>query len=633
MNQVGKFWAIIVAVFVAAAGAVTVTSYMVLNSEDSTNPSTEGLLESFHGYDDLFAILEKSVQDGYSYSSWDTNLAERTTFGSVDDQDYSSTNVQVEGIDELDFVKTDGEYIFLSSYTNITIMEAYPPEDMVVTAVIDIGELCPDDIDADDMDINGMFIYGDKLVVISTAYRWYYYYDYYDYYILNLSGFSEGFSDTVLREGESFTFVSVLDISDVENPVLLYTKGISGWLLDARMTAGCAYIVAQEYSLKYADNDFLIPRTYSDGKFELMPPEDIKFDSESEECGQFMNIMSIDLGSGDGESKSIVTDSYAEMYMSHSAIYLAMPKWIEVTSGNETTNNTFTIVSWHTVTTIHKIAVSGTELEVSARGDVDGRLLNQFSMDEKAPYLRIATTEDETERTNNVFVLDEDLEVVGSLEGLAPTERIYSARFMGDMLYLVTFRQVDPLFTIDLSDPEHPEVLGELKIPGFSNYLHPVDETHLIGVGREDSKVKISLFDVTDPTMPVEIDNYTTEENGYSAALYDHKAVLYDAERNRLVIPFNHYEEVWNANSSINDWQYHTEVLVFEISIDSGISLFGKVDQASNSDVQRSLYIDDALYTISGLDIQANSYVDLSFIKSLPYGGYGDYYRSIVFLE
>jgi len=320
------------------------------------------------------------------------------------------------------------------------------------------------------------------------------------------------------------------------------------------------------------------------------------------------------------------------MYMSHSAIYLAMPKWIDEINGNDMANDTFNITTWRTVTTIHKIEVSGTELRVSARGDVEGRLLNQFSMDEKAPYLRIATTEDETERTNNVFVLNEDLEIIGSLEGLAPTERIYSARFMGDMLYLVTFRQVDPLFAIDLSDPEHPEVLGELKIPGFSNYLHPVGETHLIGVGQQDSKIKISLFDVTDPTMPVEVDNYTTEENGYSAALYDHKAVLFDVERSRLVIPFYYYEDISNE-SYYAYWQHCSEALVFDISVDSGISLFGRIDQTSNNDVQRSLYIDDALYTISDSDIQANGYDDLSFIKSLPYGGYSNVYGPILYLE
>ncbi|HDP97050.1 MAG TPA: hypothetical protein ENN25_05090 [Euryarchaeota archaeon] len=632
MNQVGKFWAIIVAVFVAAASVVTVTSYMVISSDDSTNPSTGGLLDSFHGYDDLFALLEKGVDGGgYGYSIWDTNMAERSTYGSTDDRDYSSTNVQVEGIDELDFVKTDGERIFLSSYANITILEAYPPEDMAVNAVIDIGGICPADIDANDMSISGMFISGDKLVVISSANRWYQYYGYYDYHILSLSELSDGFSDTELREGESFTFVSVLDISDIDDPVLQYTKGMSGWLIDARMTAECAYIVSQEYSLKYDENDFLIPRTYSNGIFELMPPEDINFDPETEECGQFLNIMSIELESGDGESESIVTDSYAQMYMSHSAIYLAMPKWIETFIGNDMANDTFNITTWRTVTTIHKIEVSGTELRVSARGDVEGRLLNQFSMDEKAPYLRIATTEDETERTNNVFVLNEDLEIIGSLEGLAPTERIYSARFMGDMLYLVTFRQIDPLFAIDLSDPEHPEVLGELKIPGFSNYLHPVGETHLIGVGQQDSKIKISLFDVTDPTMPFEVDNYTTEKNGYSAALYDHKAVLFDVERSRLVIPF-YYEDISNERHYAY-WQHCSEALVFDISVDSGISLFGRIDQTSNNDVQRSLYIDDALYTISDSDIQANGYDDLSFIRSLLYGGYSYDYRPILYLE
>ncbi|MBC7106258.1 MAG: beta-propeller domain-containing protein, partial [Firmicutes bacterium] len=176
-------------------------------------------------------------------------------------------------------------------------------------------------------------------------------------------------------------------------------------------------------------------------------------------------------------------------------------------------------------TVVHKFRVAGADVAYLGRGEVPGRVLDQFSMDEYGGHFRSATTTEgflfpERPATrNNVFVLDENLQVVGRLTGLALSERIYAARFTGDRAYLVTFRVVDPLFVVDLRDPRQPRVLGELKIPGYSEYLHPYDENHLIGIGREaaeapvpagqgtlifpppvvDRGLKVALFDVSDP--------------------------------------------------------------------------------------------------------------------------------------
>ncbi len=204
-------------------------------------------------------------------------------------------------------------------------------------------------------------------------------------------------------------------------------------------------------------------------------------------------------------------------------------------------------------TGIHKIRLDNGYIEGVADGSVPGWVLNQFSMDESDGYFRIATTTGHawgvSTSKNNVYVLDEDLKVVGELEDLAPGEQIYSARFMGNRLYLVTFKKVDPLFVIDLADPTAPRVLGKLKIPGYSNYLHPYDEKHVIGLGKEavDSEggsfawyqgVKLSLFDVSDVSNPREVAKLEIGDRGTdSPALYDHKAFLFSRERNLLVIP------------------------------------------------------------------------------------------------
>ncbi len=177
---------------------------------------------------------------------------------------------------------------------------------------------------------------------------------------------------------------------------------------------------------------------------------------------------------------------------------------------------------------------------------------------------------------NHLYVLGGDLKIIGKVEDLAAGERIYSVRFMGDKAYMVTFRQIDPLFVIDLSSPQNPKVLGYLKVPGVSDYLHPYDETHIIGVGRDASEegmikgLKLALFDVSDFANPKEVSKYIIGDRGTSSdALYDHKAFLFDKEKNLLVIPVSEYGANWK-----NHWQ---GAYVFNIDLANGITLKGKV--------------------------------------------------------
>jgi len=227
---------------------------------------------------------------------------------------------------------------------------------------------------------------------------------------------------------------------------------------------------------------------------------------------------------------------------------------------------------------------------------------------------------------NNVYVLDMNLSVVGSVENIASGEQIYATRFIGDTCYLVTFKQVDPFFVIDLADPFNPTVIGEVKIPGYSTYLHPYDETHIIGLGREGSNVKISLFDVSDMTTPVEISNYTIENNETewswteSSALYEHKAFLFSKEKNLLVIPAGLYSK--------------ESAYVFNITIEAGFTLKGIIshdvltgDQNEEekpyyyydygNSIQRSLYINNVLYTISTNMVKLNDISSLAELSSV----------------
>ena len=230
-----------------------------------------------------------------------------------------------------------------------------------------------------------------------------------------------------------------------------------------------------------------------------------------------------------------------------------------------------------------------------ASGDVPGHLLNQFSMDEFEDHLRVATTVEgwtgsRTYLFNNVYVLDDAMQTVGRIEYIAPDERIYSSRFIGDRLYLVTFKRVDPFFVIDLSDPAKPGILGMLKIPGFSDYLHPYDKNHIIGIGRETAEnqwggvstlgLKLALFDVSDVNNPAMIDKVEIGVAGTdSEALRDHKAFLFDRSKNLLVIPVEEVREVslYEGKTAPYTMQYWNGAYVFGVTPETGFVLRGKV--------------------------------------------------------
>jgi uncharacterized secreted protein with C-terminal beta-propeller domain len=302
-------------------------------------------------------------------------------------------------------------------------------------------------------------------------------------------------------------------------------------------------------------------------------------------------------------------------------------------------------------TVVHKIAIKDGVLTYQTMAEVSGSVLNQFSMDEKDGYLRIATTKNQTwsdligeqdkASFNNLYVLDDKLKVVGTLSGLAKGERLYSARFIGNRAYLVTFKQVDPLFVIDLKDPTAPAVLGELKIPGFSNYLHPYDENTLIGFGKDTAEnqwggvttggLKLSLFDVSQVDKPQELDKYVLGDRGSdSIALNDHRAFLFSKEKNILAIPVSLYQ-----SDKPDQWGKFVfgGVAVFNIT-DKKFKLAGKIDHSDNgrqgdsysswggysyydSTVQRSLYIKDILYTVSGRYIKMNTLGSLAPVGSI----------------
>jgi uncharacterized secreted protein with C-terminal beta-propeller domain len=312
-----------------------------------------------------------------------------------------------------------------------------------------------------------------------------------------------------------------------------------------------------------------------------------------------------------------------------------------------------------TTTVIHKIAINDGKITYIGKGEVPGTLDNQFSMDEYNNNLRLATTSSIYTQSgqytyNNVYVLDGKMTTIGSLTHIAEQETIYSTRFIGDRLYMVTFKRIDPFFVIDLSKPETPKILGKLKIPGYSDYLHPYDATHIIGIGKETttndwggvstSGVKLALFDVSDVANPKQLDKVQIGDAGSdSAALTDHHAFLFDKAKNLLVIPVMAVtaHPVTKGDYYTTQPQVWYGAYVFGLTPQTGFTLRGTVQHgtgnngyyyygSSTSDVKRSLYIGNVLYTMSAKQIKANSLDDINTtIATIPLPGTGDVYYPV----
>ena len=288
----------------------------------------------------------------------------------------------------------------------------------------------------------------------------------------------------------------------------------------------------------------------------------------------------------------------------------------------------------YTVSTVLKrFAVKGMDISYVGSNSVPGRLINQFAMDEDKGILRIAYTTDNN--TNAVATFDKQMNTLGNLEGLAKGEQIYSVRFMGDKLYLVTFKQVDPFFVIDMKNPKQPTVLGYLKIPGYSSYLHPVDDTHILEFGNDvtltsqnvrNAGVKIAMFDVSDVKQPKQISNVIIGEAGtYTPLNYDHKALLYNGAKKYFGFPIEVVKQKKENNS--NSWATTQTVFqgayIYEIMPDFKLQLKGTVTHIPagkeyayeyNKNIQRLLYIGDVIYTVSPESIYANRSSDMKLI-------------------
>ncbi|MEK7672439.1 MAG: beta-propeller domain-containing protein [Patescibacteria group bacterium] len=551
--------------------------------------------------------------------------------------DYSTTNVQVKGVDEADIVKTDGEYIYMvKDDATVRIVKAAPANNMKEMDMLTFQEqnFYPTD----------MYVDGNRLVVLGNSYG----------SILDQYGdVDPEFSKMSFAPYSNTSQMYIFDVSDKSDIKLFRKLSFEGDYTSSRKVDDVVYMVINKPDYNYY---YDTPTATEDG------PVPFYFDSATGDikeivgCGDvryfpavdttnYLVVAGVDITESKGDiSKEVILGSSGNIYASKENLYIADPaqSWDFWTVRGGITNDEKTY--------IHKFSLDETDIKYEGKGEVPGHILNQFSMDENDGYFRIATTKGELwstsePSTNNLYILDKDLKMAGSIEGIAPGESIYSVRFMGDRAYMVTFKKIDPLFVIDVENPKAPKILGKLKIPGYSDYLHPLDENHIIGFGKdavdpseEESEnsswdfawyqgMKVAMFDVTDVENPKELHKEIIGDRGTdSPLLYNHKALMFDAEKGIMAFPVmlaEIPEDQKNDEDSASAYgdPVFQGAYFYKVSVTGGFDLMGTVthyddddfDKAGyywygSSDIERILYIGDYLYTVSKAVVQANTY-------------------------
>ncbi|MEL7649634.1 MAG: beta-propeller domain-containing protein [Sedimentibacter sp.] len=583
-------------------------------SADQAKPKERSMSLTVGSKENLLALLEYNsklysyIWYGRSAVAEDAVNSEKTEeaaqspqqSGSSGSADYSETNVQVEGVQEGDIIKNDGKHIFVKVGEALKIIDANPSAPKIV-ATVNVPE---------NTSISEVFLWESKLVVIGQNN---YYYIMKEYDMKEVPA-----ADYIMppRYYEDRTNVLVYSIENPEKPVLERELLIDGNYLSAREIGGYLYLVNTKYiNLYYENPDVPVPY-YTD----VLKNEKHEFDWEDMRYfpnyidSRYMYTAAIDLK--DKTAKPDV-DVYLggsdTLYVSDDNMFAAVSNYsYDYTIRQDELYNP----KYTSSTVLYKFGLEEGSMDVKGQGQVPGTIINQFSMDEHDGMFRIATTTGQTwggTSENNLYILDGNLKVKGKLEGLAPGESIYSTRFVGDRIYMVTFRQVDPLYVIDASDPASPKAAGMLKIPGYSTYLHMVDENHILGFGynTEESQwgtvtagLKLSLFDVTNIKSPKETYSEVIGRQGtYSEILYNHKALMFSLSKGIMAFPLNRTAD--NYKTDFNG------AYVYNVKND-GISFKLKISHADGeqfygNEIQRIIYIGDYLYTFSQNKMQIHS--------------------------
>ncbi|MEA1961294.1 MAG: beta-propeller domain-containing protein [Bacillota bacterium] len=646
------------------------TAYAVNTGCEATEQNKpEKKLPVVGSYDNLKTLLQENAdQNGFSIGYYRNEkmrlavpemamsmIADSAKEEVTNDADYSQTNTQVQGVDEADLVKTDGKYIYKVSQDQVLVVKALPAEEMEVVKTLRFNDERFNPVE--------LYLDDERLIVIGMA---------------SAESASYPIEAEPLRNKAEMmpyrpyynfatTRAIVYDIQDLPQITKVRELELEGNYLSSRKVGSSVYLLTNKYLDYYMleQQDGICPR-YRDS----IQSEEFVEQSMQEVCyfpghvqPNYLIVGALNLSRNKAEAQvQSFLGGGQNVYASTENLYVSLQTWENVDI--RPMEKPMPRVQQEQ-TRIYRFGLKPGSVAYEAEGAVPGRILNQFSMDEHEGHFRIATTtgdmwrEDEYTSKNNVYVLDQEMKITGSLEGIAPGERIYSTRFMGDRAYMVTFKDVDPFFVLDLKDPQKPEILGKLKIPGYSDYMHPYDENHIIGFGKDTVQLKgwngesqafyqgmkIGIFDVTDVSNPVEMSKTIIGDRGTdSELLHNHKALLFSRDKNLLAFPVTVMEIQQQAQANLkrdNVTEYGAFTFqgayVYDINLEHGLQLKGRITHMdtddylkagdrwydSGSNVQRILYINDTLYTLSDEMIKANRLPDLKEISTVSFNNAG----------
>lgn len=451
--------------------------------------------------------------------------------------DYSQTNTQKENVDEADIIKTDGRYIYRLTGGEIVIID--PHNMTVVSRIQPAGDNTPED---GWFWVSDIYVSGDRLAAMYNR--------------------EVKKADSDWRY-DSYSGVLVYDITDRSAPVQTGDFSQSGYLSDSRLIGDYIYMVTSYgvYSEVNEDQpETFVPMLCVDGQSSPMAAADICILPEPS-VATYAVITSVNILDGtEFKSTEATFGCGSTVYADTGAIVLAFSESESTTEETTENGENVTIHTYDDHTKLISYTISNGAITLTATGEVPGSLLNQFSLDRHNGVLRVVTTryhseekiytdgidryEWESSTTNGLYTLNSSMNIIGALDGLAEDERVYSVRFSGDIGYFVTFRQVDPLFAVDLSDPTKPTLLSALKIPGFSQYMHPYADGLMFGLGMDADEetgatngLKLSMFDISDPANVTEKHKLIMEDIYYSEALNNHKAIVISAARDIIAFP------------------------------------------------------------------------------------------------
>jgi uncharacterized secreted protein with C-terminal beta-propeller domain len=531
---------------------------------------------------------------------------------------YTGTNVQVQGVDEPDIVKTDGTHLFVSTTSAVTIINAYPPNSTSVLSTITFQN----------SNVLGMEITQNRLLVIN-------------------------------QRNTNATYIDLLlyDTTNLSAPKLMENESIAGNYVASRLAGGYFYAIIQEPSYNFYNGNAtgVMPLVTLNGVTSLLPSSSVYYTPTDVQINYYTMVASISMSTGKESTISVLTGPSSTVYVSTQNIYVVYANYEQyyadnipgdVFSGGIISSN---IGQGGQNSTIFRASYSNGTVTVEAAGSVPGTVLNQFSLNEYNNYFMVATSRN-TEisgtytTSDDVYVLNMNMSQVSALRNIAPGENLYAVSFVGDMGYVVTFEQVDPLFAISFQNVTHPVILSALKVNGYSDYLYPLPNGDLIGVGKDTVQsstgnfsyylgLKLSLFQVLPNGTSSDVSDYMIGARGTdSPVLTDHLAFTYDTATNVMVIPLTLFEVSGNQTTYPNGappygnpvWQ---GVYVFNVT-SSGFNLLGKVTQYPESQpygdspnynlqIDRSVIIGDYLYTISQSEVMVSSLSSFSTVSTV----------------